>query len=180
MEKGAKIGLAIGIGVVVIATGVGIYYAMKPSETTSGNLGVGSGSGGGSGSNTGGNSGPFGNIDITKIKDLAGQLIALTEEKFPMRVGMKGAKVKALQTALRDKFHQLDVATDGIFGIKTWNALKAIGYVTLVNSSLGEGDYNKVLEGKRPDGTIPTGFGASGRGGGMIGGDFGSSTIISI
>lgn len=166
MDKGAKIGLIIGGVVLVGAVGVGIYYATRDKVTTS--SGGGNNTGGNTG--TGGNSGGGININFDKIKDLAGQVIALTEEKFPMRVGMKGQKVKDLQSALKNKFGQ-DVKTDGVFGTKTWTALKKIGYVSYINSSLGQESYNKILEGVKIDN-----LSASGR----KGADFGSSTVISL
>lgn len=139
MEKGAKIAL-IGGGLLLAAgIGVAIYAATRTKTTTIGTENVPPGEPP-TGSGTG-------MINIGQVKDLAGNLIQATQEKFPLRIGMAGQKVKALQEALKTKFNKTSVATDGIFGVKTWAALKDLGYVTFVLNTLNEGDYNKVLAG---------------------------------
>ena len=138
MEKGTKIAL-IGGGL-LLAAGIGVaIYAATRSKATNTNVNqpppdVSTSPGSGM-------------INISTVKDLAGNLIAATQEKFPLRIGMVGQKVKALQEALKTKFGKTNVASDGVFGVKTWTALKDLGYVTFVLNTLTEDDYNKVLAG---------------------------------
>lgn len=139
MEKGTKIALVT--GGILLAAGIGyaVYSATK-SATDMGD--------GGFSNNPPPPPPPNGGFNIQQVKDLFGNLIAATQEKFPLRIGMVGPKVRAMQEALKTKFNKTSVATDGIFGVKTWNALKDLGYVTVALNTLSEADYNKVLAGE--------------------------------
>lgn len=55
-------------------------------------------------------------------------------ETFPLNIGMYGAKIKALQTAL-------NITADGKFGPQTKGAVIAKGYTV----PLSESDYNKIV-----------------------------------
>ncbi len=149
MEKGAKIALVVGGIVVAICAAIGIYYATRPKDTTSGNTGGGSGDGSGSG-------GTGLNLNIDQIKDVLGQFAQATKEKFPFRIGMYGPNIKAMQTALKNKFGQ-DLKTDGIFGVKTFNALKKTGYATLLENTINDEKFLDIIDGKKI-----TGFSANG------------------
>ncbi|KKS77435.1 MAG: hypothetical protein UV51_C0007G0033 [Candidatus Woesebacteria bacterium GW2011_GWC1_42_9] len=65
-------------------------------------------------------------------------------EGFPLKQGMKGPKVKEMQDALRTKFNQTNVASDGSFGPITKTALGKAGYP----STLFLTDFNQLIAGK--------------------------------
>lgn len=152
METGAKI--ALGIGGLLLAGGIGyaVYAATRPKTTTQ--LPP-----------PGGPNEPpkGGGFSIDKIKDIYGNLVAATKEAFPMRIGMVGPNVKKLQEALKTKFNKTTVIPDGIFGVRTWTALKELGYVTFVLNTLSEEDFNSVVAGK-PKGSTSSADGFGGRG----------------
>ena len=139
MEKGTKIALVT--GGILLAAGIG--YAVYSATKGASDMGDG-----GFSNTPPPPPPPGGGFNIQQVKDLFGNLVAATQEKFPLRIGMVGPKVRALQEALKTKFDKTSVATDGIFGVKTWNALKDLGYVTLALNTLSEADYNKVLAGE--------------------------------
>ena len=152
MEKGAKIALAITGVVVAIGAGFGIYYATRTKTTSGGNTGGGSsGSGGASGNGL--------NINIDQIKDVLGQIAAATKEKFPFRVGMYGPNIKAMQTALREKFGQTAVKSDGIFGPKTLTALKNTKYMNNITDTINDEQFLAIIDGVKKNQAL--GFGPS-------------------
>lgn len=97
---------------------------------------------------------------LANAQIIAGLVSAFTAEKFPLRVGMKGPNVKKMQDALRGKFNQLAVKSDGLFGVKTFQALKDIGYATLAQSTIPEETFNKILAGEKKSTAV---LGADGR-----------------
>jgi hypothetical protein len=60
---------------------------------------------------------------------------------------MFGPNIKSMQTALRNKFNQLGVASNGIFDLKTYNALKAIRYADLLNSTIDDEEFLNIIDG---------------------------------
>lgn len=162
MEKGTKIALVT--GGILLAAGIGyaVYSATKGATDM--------GDGGFSNTPPPPPSGSGLNVNVQQVKDLFGNLIAATQEKFPLRIGMVGPKVRALQEALKTKFNKTSVATDGIFGVKTWKALKDLGYVTLALNTLSEADYNKVLAGESRTATADGSYAMRRVGGADLGG----------
>jgi hypothetical protein len=72
-------------------------------------------------------------------------------ENFPLNMGMRGNKVKAMQVALKEKFKS-DLGkygSDGIFGKDTISALRSAGF----DSPVAQGDYDNILAGKKK--TVP-------------------------
>ena len=163
MEKGTKIAL-IGGGLLLAA---GIGYAVYSATKDATNMGD---SGFSNNPPVNPPSGTGLNVNVQQVKDLFGNLIAATQEKFPMRIGMVGPKVRALQEALKTKFNKTSVATDGIFGVKTWNALKDLGYLTYAVNTLTEADYNKVLAGESRTATADGSYAMRRVGGADLGG----------
>lgn len=141
-----KIALYV-VGGLVLAGGVAaaIYYGTRDKvvETTITNTG------GGGGAVTPPGSGSTLQDVLNNAAIIANQVQAFVQEKFPLRVGMKGPNIKLMQDALRTKFNQLTVKSDGLFGVKTFNALKAIGYVTLVNNTVSKEDFDAILAGAK-------------------------------
>lgn len=152
LSTGAKVGIFFGSTIVLAGIGFGIYHAVKkktPMGTTTGGN-AGGGSGGGSGAtttptNTGGN------INLTNLINQVTNGIALirnyTAESMPLKPGMKGVRIKNMQDALRTKFNQLNIGSDGMFGVNTYKALRATGYLTGVNTSVSQNDYDNILLG---------------------------------
>lgn len=144
MEKGAKIALIVGGIVVVGGISAAIYFGTRKKVTDTGSGGTGGGSGSGGGSQPG-----YGGLTLQQIQDALASVASATKEKFPLRIGMYGPNIKALQTALRNKFNQLNVASDGIFGIKTATALKNIGYITLLENTIDDEEFLDIIDGKK-------------------------------
>lgn len=115
MEKKTKIILAVG-GAVVLAGGI---YAMTRNKVAVIEPAVDPNAtpapSGGSGSN----------------------------ESFPLKKGMRGPKIQALQQALRDMFGAVNVVPDGVFGDKTLQGVVNAGYTV----PLTETDYGRILGG---------------------------------
>lgn len=147
MEKGAKIALVVGSIIVVGGISAAIYYGTKNKVTT-----TGGGSGGTGG--TGGGSTPNVNVggmsfNLQDVQDALKSLADATKEKFPLRVGMFGPNIKAMQTALRNKFNQLNVASNGVFDLKTATALKNIKYITLLENTIDDEEFLDIIDGKK-------------------------------
>lgn len=147
MEKG-KLALVVGSGLVLaIGIGVAIYYGTKKNvDAGSGNTGGGSGGGSGSGSpnvTVGGMS-----FNLQQVQDALKSIGDATKEKFPLRVGMFGPNIKSMQTALRSKFNQLNVASNGVFDLKTATALKNIKYITLLENTIDDDEFLDIIDGK--------------------------------
>lgn len=150
MDKGAKIALGI-VGGLILVGGVSaaIYYGTRKKlddGNDAGNIG-GGGSGGGSGSpsvTVGGMT-----FNLQQVQDALKSIADATKEKFPLRIGMFGPNIKAMQTALRNKFNQLNVASNGVFDIKTATALKNIKYITLLENTIDDEEFLDIIDGKQ-------------------------------
>lgn len=144
MEKNTKTILYV-VGGLALAGGIGaaIYFGTRDKTETI----TGGDTGGGAGSATPPSSGSTIQDVLNNAAIIANQVQAFIQEKFPLRAGMKGPNVKLMQDALRTKFNQLAVKSDGLFGVKTFNALKTIGYVTLVNNTVSKDDFDKIIAG---------------------------------
>ncbi|HRG36892.1 MAG TPA: hypothetical protein PK289_00010 [Bacteroidia bacterium] len=150
MEKKTKIILG-GTGGLLLAAGlaIGIYQLTKSKVVTSGN--------------TGGNAGPGTApppppANSAEEKMLAALNLLLkgyellknfVAESFPLRAGMKGENVKKMQQALVNKFNQLKVKQDGIFGVETFKALQAIGYASVIDNTISQEEFNNIIAGIR-------------------------------
>ncbi len=137
----------ITIGSLIIVTGIGlvIYSKMKAKAPAKDQGGTTD-----SGTSTAGT----GNKNIDKVVkdintgvDVFNALKEFTAEKFPLQLGMNGPKIKQMQDAIRNKFNQLTIPSSGIYEFKTLNALKAIGYATLLNNGITEAAFNNILNG---------------------------------
>ena len=148
MTKGQKIGLWIGGFVLAAGIGIGIYASTRKKVAPGTGTG-GTGSGGGTSS---GPPKPDSNLTnlLNKAMSIANTIRTYTAEKFPLKPGMKGDKVKSLQMALRVNFNQLSVSNDGLFGFKTAQALKNIGYTNALINGVSFEDFNNILDGKAP------------------------------
>lgn len=148
MEKG-KLALYVGGGLVVaIGISAAIYYGTKKNVTDGGgNTGGGSGSGSPNGSpnvTVGGMT-----FNLQQVQDALKSIGDATKEKFPLRVGMFGPNIKSMQNALRNKYNQLNVASNGVFDLKTATALKNIKYITLLENTIDDNEFLDIIDGKQ-------------------------------
>ena len=72
-----------------------------------------------------------------------------TRESFPLKAGMIGPNVKAMQTALKTKFNEVNVSDDGMFGPKTVLALIHKKNATVLDTSVTQDEYNAILAGTK-------------------------------
>ena len=148
MENKTKIIIWVGVGVILAAgIGIAIYQATKKKLPPAG-TGNGTGTTG-----TGTGKPPKDKKTPTEILNALIALAALirtyTDEKFPLRPGMKGPNVKELQDSLRTKWNQLAVGSDGIFGVKTAKALREIGYGKSLVDGVTREDIDNIFD-KKP------------------------------
>lgn len=147
MTTGQKVGITIGALLLAGGIGFGIYAATKKKVVVppadNGNQGGGGSSGGGS-TTSGGNK--LTNA-ISRLIELANIIQSYTAESFPLKPGMRGPNVRAMQDALRGKFNQLNVSSDGMFGVNTAKAVYNIGYSSGYVPSVSQDDFNKIIAG---------------------------------
>jgi hypothetical protein len=74
---------------------------------------------------------------------------ALTNESFPLKVGMIGPNVKAMQVALKTKFNELNVSNDGVYGPKTLLALIHQKYASALDSKVTQEEFDAILAGTK-------------------------------
>lgn len=143
-STGQKVGMVIGGVVLATAVGFGIYYATrKPALVVStGNTNTGGGS-----TTAPPKVDPKKKLTLAQILEIIAKIQSYTKESFPLKPGMMGPNVMAMQKALRDKFQQLNVGTDGMFGIKTLQALNEIGYTSYAVNSVSRADFDEIMQG---------------------------------
>lgn len=67
-------------------------------------------------------------------------------DSFPLNVGSRGPRVAQLQTAIINKFNVgVGGGADGVFGNRTQEALRKIGYA----APISEADFGKIIAGVR-------------------------------
>ena len=148
MEKGTKIVIGV-VGGLVLATGLAIaVYQLTKSKVVTNN------SGGNNPQPDNGPTPPAKGSAAEQALDALNLLLngyteikAFTAESFPLRAGMKGPNVKLMQSALVNKFNQLHVKQDGIFGVQTFQALKATGYATLIDNTIDKSEFDNIIAG---------------------------------
>lgn len=152
LTTGQKVGIVA--GGILLAAGIGfaIYYATRKSATSSAQSPGGSNLGTG---NAVTNPNPKKEeskkkLSLAQILEIIAKINQYTQESFPLKPGMKGSNVLAMQNALRAKFNQLNVGTDGLFGLKTLMALNEIGYTTYLVQSISKVNFDRIIEGKYP------------------------------
>lgn len=144
MEKG-KLALVVGGGLVLaIGIGVAIYYGTKKNVNSGGGANPAGNTGSGSPNVTVGGM----SFNLQQVQDALKSIGDATKEKFPLRVGMFGPNIKSMQNALRNKYNQLNVASNGVFDLKTATALKNIKYITLLENTIDDDEFLDIIDGK--------------------------------
>lgn len=138
-----KVGMALGGVVLIGGIGFAIYYATRKTVTPAG---------GGQTSSGGGGSAPATDtkkkLTVQQILDLVAKVNQFTAESFPLKPGMKGVNVMAMQNALKAKFGKTNVASDGVFGFNTLKALNDLGYASYAVQSISKANFDRIIEGK--------------------------------
>lgn len=134
-----KVGVALGGVVLIGGIGFAIYYATRKTVST-----PGGGGGGGSTPATDTKK----KLTVQQILDLIAKVNQFTAESFPLKPGMKGVNVMAMQNALKAKFGKTSVASDGVFGFNTLKALNDLGYASYAVQSISKANFDRIIEGK--------------------------------
>lgn len=137
-----KVGVALGGVVLLGGIGFAIYYATRKTVTSTG----------GGQTSSGGGSEPAKEdkkkLTVQQILDLIAKVNQFTAESFPLKPGMKGVNVMAMQNALKAKFGKTSVASDGVFGFNTLKALNDLGYASYAVQSISKANFDRIIEGK--------------------------------
>lgn len=137
-----KVGMALGGVVLIGGIGFAIYYATR--KTVAPVAG---------GQPTGGGPEPTPadtkkKLSVQQILDLIAKVNQFTAESFPLKPGMKGVNVMAMQNALKAKFGKTSVSSDGVFGFNTLKALNDLGYASYAVQSISKANFDRIIEGK--------------------------------
>lgn len=138
MKAGPIIIIGSGVTVALIL----IAKTIAANRAATANLTEGPPAGGNNNSN---NQPPANDNGIKPPANIAAGSFPLKESNTPY------TNVKLLQTALRAKFNQLSVATDGVFGPKTKAGVLAAGYSVPVSKN----DFDKIIAGIKPGAAKP-------------------------
>lgn len=138
-----KVGVALGGVVLLGGIGFAVYYATRKTVTPAG--GGQTYNGGGSAPATEENKKK---LTVQQILDLIAKVNQFTAESFPLKPGMKGVNVMAMQNALKAKFGKTSVASDGVFGFNTLKALNDLGYASYAVQSISKANFDRIIEGK--------------------------------
>lgn len=138
-----KVGMAL--GGVVLATGIGfaIYYATRKATPAQGG---GATNGGGTPDPTQTSDKP--KLTVQQILDVIAKIKSYTAESFPLKPGMRGVNVMAMQNSLKAKFGKTNVSSDGIFGFNTLKALNELGYASYAVQSISKENFDRIINGQ--------------------------------
>lgn len=125
MEKNKKIALGIFGAVAAIGIGYVVYNSMKNKVPTTQVVDPNA-------------------TSNTKPLPITTNTTSSTDS-FPITQGSSGNNVKLMQDALRNKFNELAISSDGIYGPKTEAALARAGY----SSPISKVDFSSILLGKK-------------------------------
>lgn len=143
--------IVLAVGGVLVAGGIGFYLYNKSKSIAPAIVPVTPAQGSGLGTTNNVTNTPA--QQVSAVVNTANQAIAavtkFTDESFPLKVGMIGPNVKAMQAALKSKFNEVNVSSDGMYGPKTLLALVHQKYATMLDSKITEDEFKAIIAGTK-------------------------------